>query len=77
MLYLVPLRGAWRQVTDRDRQLELVRQLLKLDFPQTDTISVAATTVSRNHEALGVRVTLLSIVRHQRRIALTAKVAVS
>jgi hypothetical protein len=60
MLYLVPLRGAWRQVTDRDGQLELVRQLLKLNFPQTDTISVAATTVSRNHEALGARVTLFS-----------------
>src|ERR1700752_1319570 len=60
MLYLVPLRGARRQVTDRDGQLELVRQLLKLNFPQTNTISVAATTVSRKHEALGVRVTLLS-----------------
>jgi hypothetical protein len=47
-------------VTDGDGQLELVRQLLELNFPQTDTISVAATTVSRNHEALGVRVTLLS-----------------
>src|SRR6201988_2504977 len=60
MLYLVPLRSTWRQVADRDGQLELVRQLLKLNFPQTDTISVAATTVSRNPEALGVRVTLLS-----------------
>jgi hypothetical protein len=39
VLYLVPLAGARWQVTDCDGQLELVRQLLKLDFPQTDTMS--------------------------------------
>src|ERR1700747_35540 len=33
MLDLVPLAGAGRQVANRDRQLELVRQFLKLDLP--------------------------------------------
>ena len=33
VLNFVPFAGARRQVTDRDRQLEFVSQVLKLDFP--------------------------------------------
>ncbi len=57
---LVPLACAGRQVANRDGELELVCQLLKLDFPQTNTISVAAATVSRNHQAFGFGMTSLS-----------------
>src|SRR5271165_889531 len=45
MLDLVPLAGAGRQVANRDRQLELVRQFLKFDLPEAHTIAVAAAAV--------------------------------
>src|ERR1700739_748065 len=59
MLDLVPLAGAGRQVANRDRQLELVRQFLKLDLPQAQTIAVAAAAVGGDHQALACRMTLL------------------
>ncbi len=34
MLDLVPFAGAWRQVTDGDRDIEFVGQLLQLQLPQ-------------------------------------------
>ena len=46
-------------MANRDRQLELVRQFLKLDLPQAHTIPVAAAAVGRDHQALGCRMTLL------------------
>jgi len=49
MLDLVPLAGAGRQVANRCGKLELVGQFLKLDFPKTHTISVAATTIGGSH----------------------------
>ena len=45
VLDLVPLAGAGRQMADRDGKLQLVGQLLKLDFPQAHTIAVAAATI--------------------------------
>src|ERR1039457_1410182 len=45
VLDFVPLARAGWQVANRDGELELVCQLLKLDFPETHTIPVAAATV--------------------------------
>src|SRR6195256_2617734 len=53
VLDLVPLACAGRQMANRDGELELFCQLLKLDFPEPHTISVAAATVSRDHPAFG------------------------
>ena len=60
MLDLVPLAGAGRQVANRYGKLELVGQFLKLDFPKTHTISVAAATVGGNHQPCGLGVALPS-----------------
>src|SRR6476620_6875104 len=60
MLDLVPLVGAGRQVANRYGKLELVGQFLKLDFPKTHTISVAAATVGGNHQPCGLGVALPS-----------------
>ena len=49
MLDLVPLAGAWRQMADGDGKVEFVGKLLKLDFPQTDPIAVAAPAIGRDH----------------------------
>src|SRR5882724_4993055 len=54
VLDLVPLACAGRQMANRDGEPELFCQLLKLDFPETHTISVAAATVSRDHQAFGL-----------------------
>src|SRR6186997_871215 len=45
VLNLVPFAGTRRKVAHRNRHLKLVSQLLKLYFPQTDSRSVAATTI--------------------------------
>ena len=42
---LVPLAGAWRQMTNRDRKLELVGQFLQLDLPKAHAIAVAAAAI--------------------------------
>src|SRR5262249_51712749 len=60
MLDLVPLAGAGRQVANRYGKLELVGQFLKLDFPKTHTISIAAATVGGNHQPCGLGVALPS-----------------
>ena len=60
VLDLVPLARAGWQVANRDGELELIGQLLKLDFPETHTIPIAAATVSRDHQAFGFGMTLLS-----------------
>src|SRR6185312_13330604 len=60
VLDLVPLARAGWQVANRDGELELIGQLLKLDFPETYTLTVAAATVSRDHQAFGFGMTLLS-----------------
>src|SRR5450631_1759548 len=60
VLDFVPLARAGWQVANRDGELELVCQLLKLDFPETHTIPVAAATVSRDHQTFGFGMTLHS-----------------
>ena len=60
MLYLVPLAGAGWQMTDRDWHLELVSQLLKLDFPQAHTIAVAAAAIGGDHQPCGFGMAFLS-----------------
>ncbi len=52
--------GAWRQVADRDGKFEVVGQLLKLDFPQTHTIAVAATAIGGNHQSFGFGIAILA-----------------
>ena len=49
VLDLVPFAGAGWQVTHRDGKFEFVRQLLKLDFPETYTIPVAAAAIGGDH----------------------------
>jgi hypothetical protein len=41
----VPLRGAGREVADRDLKAGLIGQALELDLPQPDAVAVAATPV--------------------------------
>ena len=60
VLDLVPLARAGWQVANRDGELELIGQLLKLDFPETHTMSVAAATVSGDHQTFGFGMTLPS-----------------
>ena len=45
VLDFVPLAGAWRQMTNRDRKLELVGQFLQLDLPKAHAIAVAAAAI--------------------------------
>lgn len=56
MLDLVPLAGAGRKVTDRDRQSGLNRQLLQLPFPQAQAVTVTASGVSGDEQIGGARV---------------------
>jgi hypothetical protein len=60
VLGLVSFARAGRQVANRDGQLELVGQVLKLDFSEAHTISVAPTTVGRDHQMFRFGMTLLS-----------------
>ena len=50
VLDLVPLAGAGRQMTDRDGDAELVRQVLQLTLPQSDADAVAAAAISPDQE---------------------------
>src|SRR4051794_33465421 len=50
VLDLVPLAGAGRQMTDRDGDAELIRQVLQLALPQPNTDAVAATAIGRDQE---------------------------
>jgi len=60
VLDLVPFAGAGWQVTHRDGKFEFVRQLLKLDFPETYTMPVAAAAIGGDHQTFGFGITLLS-----------------
>src|SRR5450755_3022871 len=55
MLDLVPLAGAGRKVTDRQRQLDVVSQLLQGNFPQTSARAVAPAAIRGNQQLLGTR----------------------
>jgi hypothetical protein len=52
MLDLVPLAGAGRQVTDGDRDIKFVGQLLQLQLPQPHPRAVAAAAVGRDQQIL-------------------------
>ena len=77
MLDLVPLAGSGRQMADGDLQIEFVGPGLKLGLPQPHARAVAAapSAVITSRLAPGYRA--WPMLRHQRRIALTAKLAVS
>src|ERR1017187_1647358 len=45
---------------NRGGEFEVVLQLLKLDFPESHTMPVAAATISRDHQTFGFGMTLLS-----------------
>src|SRR3954452_25222249 len=58
VLDLVPLRGAGRIVTDRDRQPGLVGKLLQLELPQPNPNSIGTAAVGRDQQPLGTRIAL-------------------
>src|SRR5262245_30476844 len=58
MLNLVPFARSRREMTNGNRELELVCQLLKLDLPEAHAVPVAATAVGRDHQTLGFGVAL-------------------
>ena len=60
MLDLVPLAGAGRQVTDGDRDIEFVGQLLQLQLPQPYPRAVAATTISGDQQAFDRGIALMA-----------------
>ena len=49
VLDLVPFAGARRQMTDRDRQADLIGQPLKLDLPETNAVAIAAAAIGGSH----------------------------
>src|SRR3954449_9089553 len=53
----VPLRGAGRQMMDRDGQTALISQPLQLPLPQPHPHAVRAAPIGRDGQALGPRVT--------------------
>src|SRR5438105_3237977 len=55
MLDLVPLAGARWKMTNLQPQFQPVRQVLQCHFPQTASVTVAATTVRRDHQFPGPR----------------------
>ena len=48
VLDLVPLAGTWRVVTDGDRYLDLIRQVLQVELPRAESIPVAAPSIGAN-----------------------------
>src|ERR1700691_6006359 len=55
MLDLVPLARPRREVADVDREVELVREALKLKLPDVRPIAVAATRVGCDEDLAGPR----------------------
>jgi hypothetical protein len=49
MLDLIPFAGSRGEMANGYGEFELVGQLLNLNHPQTDTVPVAAATISRDH----------------------------
>ena len=57
---------------DADAQCGFIGELLQFQFPQPHTEAIASAAVSGNRQAGGLRVCLLPIDRHQRRMLSTA-----
>ena len=55
MLDLIPFAGARWKMANLQPQFQPVRQALQGHFPQTATVTVAATTVRRDHQFPGPR----------------------
>jgi hypothetical protein len=55
---LVPLTGSRRIMRDADGDAHLNGEALKMHFPRTQPMAVAAACVSTNQQTLGVRITL-------------------
>src|SRR6266571_153311 len=53
MFHFVPLAGPGRKVAHDNRQTCLVCQALQLPFPQTQPVSIAATSVSGDEQPVG------------------------
>src|ERR1700688_3386064 len=56
MLDLVPLAGARWQMMDLDVDADLGGKSVEFALPKTNAGAVAATTICRDHEVLGVRI---------------------
>jgi precorrin-4 methylase len=56
MFDLVPFAGSWWKVTNRNRQSQVVSQLLQGNFPQSAPAAVAATAISRDQQLTRVPV---------------------
>jgi hypothetical protein len=50
---LIPFAGTRRQMADADWNAQRISQRLQFDFPQADTMSVAAAAIGRHQEASG------------------------
>jgi hypothetical protein len=74
---LVPFAGTRRQVTDSDGHAEFVGKQLQFALPQSQAWAVATAAIGGNERSAGIGIARASHVCHQRRIALTAKLAVS
>jgi pimeloyl-ACP methyl ester carboxylesterase len=58
VLDLVPLRGAWREVTHRDVQARLGGQFSQLGLPQPVAVAVRASRIGSDQQAPGVRIVI-------------------
>ena len=77
MLDFVPLAGARRKVTDRQRTPGLVGQPLQFQLPEAQTLSVTAAAIGRDQYGRGVAYSWRPSARHHPRIEATANAAVS
>ncbi len=77
VLDLIPLAGSWRIVTHFHDQAGVIREFLQFEFPQSATGPVTSSAVRRNQESFGTGVFFRPSFCHHRRIAATAKAAVS
>ena len=59
MLYLVPLAGPRREMTDGNWDLQFIGQVLNLGFPQTQPGPIAAPGIGRNEKSLRLGIVLL------------------
>ena len=77
MFNTVPLAGPRREVTDSDRQARAIREPLQFPLPEPKPCAVAAAGVGGDQERPRLRVGGPPMRCHHRRIAFTAKLAVS
>ena len=54
MLDLVPFAGARREMRNDDGQLDFIAEFLELRFPESDSTTVAPTSISGDHQLSGL-----------------------